>query len=98
VPWGRKAFEGYLGDNEATWAKYDATELVMIEISEAHILIDQGTDDQFLEEHLRTDIFTTACEKMGQKTTIRMQEGYDHSYFFIATFIEDHLRHHAAAL
>ena len=66
--------------------------------TEATILIDQGTDDQFLKEHLRTDIIETACEKTGQSAIIRMQDGYDHSYFFIATFIEDHLRHHAEAL
>lgn len=98
VPWGRKAFEGYLGSDEASWAEYDATELVMRGTTDANILIDQGTDDDFLKEHLRTDIFTTACEKMGQAATIRMQPGYDHSYFFIATFIEDHLRHHAKTL
>ena len=98
VPWGRKAFEGYLGNNEDSWRAYDATDLVMQNQTPATILIDQGTDDQFLKEHLRTDIFTTACEKTGQPATIRMQDGYDHSYFFIATFIEDHLRHHAAAL
>ena len=98
VPWGRKAFEGYLGNNEDTWRAYDATDLVMQNQTEATILIDQGTDDQFLKEHLRTDIFETACEKTGQSAIIRMQNGYDHSYFFIATFIEDHLRHHAEAL
>lgn len=98
VPWGRSAFEGYLGADETAWAEYDATDLLMRGMTEAHILIDQGTDDDFLKEHLRTDIFKTACEKMGQAHTIRMQPGYDHSYFFIATFIDDHLRHHAKAL
>ena len=98
VPWGRKAFEGYLGDDEESWRAYDATDLLMQNQTSATILIDQGTEDQFLTEHLRTDIFTTACEKTGQPANIRMQTGYDHSYFFIATFIEDHLRHHAAAL
>jgi len=98
VPWGRKAFEGYLGKNENTWANYDATELVMKQPSEAHILIDQGKDDQFLEEHLRPEIFDVACQKMGQKLTLRMQDGYDHSYYFIATFIEDHIKWHAEAL
>jgi len=98
VPWGRKAFEGYLGSDEESWRAYDATDLVMQNQTCATILIDQGTEDQFLTEHLRTDIFTTACEKTGQPANIRMQTGYDHSYFFIATFIEDHLRHHAAAL
>ena len=98
VPWGRKAFEGYLGDNESRWVDYDATELVMKQPSEAHILIDQGTDDEFLKEHLRPEIFDIACQKMGQNLTLRMQEGYDHSYYFIASFIEDHMKWHAEAL
>ena len=98
VPWGQKAFEGYLGKNEATWANYDATALVTATLSPANILIDQGLDDDFLAEHLRTDIFERACAESGQPATIRMQPGYDHSYYFIATFIEDHLRHHAAGL
>ena len=98
VPWGRKAFEGYLGDNESRWADYDATELVMKQPSEAHILIDQGTDDEFLKEHLRPEIFDIACQKIGQNLTLRMQEGYDHSYYFIASFIEDHMKWHAEAL
>lgn len=98
VPWGQKAFEGYLGPDPELWADYDATELLMRGTTEAEILIDQGMDDQFLTEHLRTDIFSAACAKMGQKSNIRMQAGYDHSYFFIATFIEDHLHHHAKAL
>lgn len=98
VPWGQKAFEGYLGPDQESWTDYDATELLMRGTTNTEILIDQGTNDQFLEEHLRTDIFETACAKMGQSANIRMQPGYDHSYFFIASFIEDHLRHHAKAL
>jgi len=98
VPWGQKAFKGYLGDNKDTWTKYDSTQLVKVGPSLAHILIDQGTEDNFLEEHLRPEIFRAACTEMGQALTLRMQDGYDHSYFFIATFIEDHLRHHAKNL
>jgi len=98
VPWGQSAFTGYLGEDTTTWAAYDATHLVGKTPSAAHILIDQGTDDQFLEEHLRTHIFEAAAKAAGQATTIRMQESYDHSYYFIATFVEDHLRHHAKAL
>jgi len=98
VPWGRKAFEGYLGKSESIWAKYDATELVMKQPSEAHILIDQGTDDEFLQEHLRPELFEIACQKMGQKLTLRMQDGYDHSYYFISTFIADHIKWHAKVL
>ena len=95
VPWGQKAFKGYLGDDENDWQAYDSTLLVKAKPSIAHILIDQGTDDNFLEEHLRPEIFKAACTEMGQALTLRMQDGYDHSYYFIATFIEDHLRHHA---
>ncbi len=98
VPWGQKAFEGYLGKNAQDWATYDATALVTQQPSKAHILIDQGTNDQFLEEHLRTHIFEKAAKAAGQDATIRMQDGYDHSYYFISTFIEDHLRHHAKSL
>jgi len=97
VPWGQKAFKGYLGDDENTWKHYDATELVS-NPSKANILIDQGTDDNFLAEHLRPEIFQAACTKSGQATTLRMQQGYDHSYYFIATFIEDHLHHHVKNL
>lgn len=98
VPWGQKAFKGYLGDNEADWAAYDSTALVRQSPSKAHILIDQGSDDNFLEEQLRPEIFKAACNHAGQELTTRIQNGYDHSYFFIASFIEDHLRHHAAHL
>jgi len=93
VPWGQKAFKGYLGEDESNWAQYDATGLVT-NPSQANILIDQGTYDNFLTEHLRPEIFQAACARSGQATTLRMQEGYDHSYYFIATFIEDHLRWH----
>lgn len=99
VPWGEKAFSGYLGPDKDAWAEYDATAL--IEAGKRHpgtILIDQGDADNFLEEQLRPTFFVDACAKAGQGVNLRMQPGYDHSYFFIATFIEDHLRHHAAAL
>lgn len=98
VPWGQKAFRGYLGEDQEAWKAYDATELVKARPSQATILIDQGTDDNFLEEQLRPEIFEKACKEAGQPLQLRMQKGYDHSYFFIATFIEDHLRHHAAVL
>ena len=99
-PWGHKALGGYLGDDHAAWAEYDAC-LLMEKHGAAEgveILIDQGTHDNFLEEQLKPELFEAACEKVGQKLTLRRQEGYDHSYFFISTFIEDHLRHHARAL
>jgi S-formylglutathione hydrolase len=98
VPWGKKAFGRYLGEEASTWAQYDAVELVGKDASSAEILIDQGTDDQFLTEQLKPDLFEAACTAAGQSLTLRMQRGYDHSYYFIASFIEDHLRHHAARL
>lgn len=98
VPWGQKALKGYLGNDETSWAAYDATSLVTANPSKTDILIDQGKADQFLEEHLQPELFDTACKKSGQSVTIRMQDGYDHSYYFIATFMEDHLRHHADRL
>ena len=97
-PWGTKAFTGYLGDDQETWRQYDASELVHTTSSKAKLFIDQGSDDQFLEEQLRPDLLVEACEEVGHHFELRMQPGYDHSYFFIATFMEDHLRHHAEAL
>ncbi|MGD9799305.1 MAG: S-formylglutathione hydrolase [Parvularculaceae bacterium] len=99
VPWGKKAFANYLGADETTWTEYDATRLLETRgASAAHILIDQGTADQFLSEQLRPQLFADAARKTGQKLTLNMRDGYDHSYFFIATFIEDHLRWHCQAL
>jgi S-formylglutathione hydrolase len=98
VPWGQKAFCGYLGEDQEAWRAYDACELVRRNPSDATILIDQGAADSFLAEQLRPELFEKACEDSGQKLELRMQPGYDHSYFFIASFIEDHLRHHAAVL
>jgi len=95
VPWGQKAFTAYLGEDTSQWKQYDATELVQQQKSDAHILIDTGDSDQFLEEQLKPEIFIQACEKAGQSLNYRMQPGYDHSYWFVASFIEDHLRHHA---
>ncbi len=98
VPWGEKAFAGYLGKDRQSWADYDATALVLSGRKSGGILIDQGDADQFLMEQLRPELFASACQTAGQELELRMQPGYDHSYYFIATFIEDHLRHHAAAL
>jgi len=98
-PWGQKAFGGYLGDDREAWARYDATRLV--ESGARHpgaILIDQGEADPFLERELHPARFAAACEATEQALELRMHEGYDHSYYFIATFIEDHLRHHAGVL
>jgi S-formylglutathione hydrolase len=101
APWGRKAFSRYLGPDEAAWRQYDATEL-MLELpgarDRAEILIDQGLADQFLTEQLYPDAFAAACRKVGQALTLRRHAGYDHGYYFISSFIEDHLRHHARLL
>ncbi len=98
APWGQKAFTGYLGANQEIWKAYDATELVLTQPFRHPILIDQGTADQFLEKQLMPEVFQQACEKAGQSLILRMQEGYDHSYYFISTFVKDHIRHHAEAL
>lgn len=97
-PWGDKAMTAYLGANRSTWAMHDACELVRGGGHPSRILIDQGDADGFLEEQLKTHLLEEACAEAGQEATIRMQPGYDHSYFFIATFMDDHLRFHGAAL
>jgi S-formylglutathione hydrolase len=97
-PWVHKAFTNYLGADQETWRAYDASVLVLTAASNRPILIDQGTADPYLEEQLLPKVFEQACEKAGQPLTLRLQEGYNHNYYFIATFIEDHIRHHAAAL
>ena len=103
VPWGKKAFSGYLGKDMASWADYDATRIVAAMGPDSasgrpQILIDQGMDDQFLDEQLAPDEFAKACDAAGQRLVLRKHPGYDHGYFFISTFIDDHLRHHAASL
>lgn len=96
-PWTHKAFTSYLGADQSKWRAYDASELVLTAKYNRPILIDQGTADQYLDQ-LLPDVFEQACNKVGQPLTLRYQEGYDHSYYFISTFIGDHIRHHAAAL
>lgn len=98
APCGQKAFGAYLGADREAWRRYDASELVRAQRFDGTILIDQGTHDQFLEVQLHPETFADACQAAGQKLTLRMQPGYDHGYFFIQTFMADHLRHHAAAL
>ena len=97
VPWGKKAFSNYLGPDE-DWKQYDASELVRENSDGRHILVDQGMDDQFLDEQLSPDAFEEACAEAGQRLTLRRHEGYDHSYYFISTFMEDHIQHHAETL
>jgi len=98
VPWGRKAFGGYLGTDHDAWLVYDATHLVQQAPRVDEILIDQGLGDKFLDEQLRPDLFADACAQSGQKLQLRRHAGYDHGYYFIQTFMADHLAWHARAL
>ena len=97
-PWGQKALPRYLGDDSAAWRAYDACALLADGARVADILVDQGDADNFLSEQLKPDLLRTACENAGVPLTLRLQPGYDHSYFFISTFMEDHLRWHAERL
>lgn len=92
--WGVKAFTGYLGKDKLKWLEYDPISLIATRGWNGPILVDQGTRDEFLMEQLKPELLMDACLKAKIKLNIRMQEGYDHSYFFIATFIEDHIRFH----
>ncbi len=96
-PWGEKAFGTYLGPDRERWRAYDATLLIPSATERLPILIDQGTSDEFLERELMPERLEEACRAAGHPLTLRRQTGYDHSYYFIASFMEDHLRHHAAA-
>jgi len=99
VPWGQKALPRYLGDNRASWKAYNACALIRSGARfPGAILVDQGDADKFLEAQLQPERLDRACRDSGQALTLRLQPGYDHSYYFISTFIEDHLRHHARAL
>jgi S-formylglutathione hydrolase len=100
-PWGHKAFSGYLGPDEAAWLAHDASALMAAQQSApypAGILIDQGLADKFLAEQLHPEAFEAACAQANQALTLRRHAGYDHGYYFIASFIDDHLRHHAKQL
>src|SRR5690606_22694798 len=100
-PWGEKAFSAYLGDDRAAWAAHDAARLIEAGEGEGafdDILIDQGDADDFLAEQLKPELLAAAAEAAGQKITLRMQPGYDHSYFFMASFIDDHVAFHARRL
>jgi len=97
--WGQKAFGNYLGHNQESWREYDASELVARKAFPTPILIDQGTGDQFLkDQQLLPEKFSAAAAKSGQELVLRMQDGYDHGYYFIQTFMADHLAHHAKLL
>lgn len=99
-PWGKKAFRHYLGDDVKNWRGFDATLLIETSHASEHLpmMVDQGDADEFLTEQLKTERLIAACEAAGYPARITMREGYDHSYFFISTFIENHLRFHAKAL
>lgn len=100
-PWGEKAFTGYLGADRAAWAAHDATALMVAQTTVPYpggILIDQGMADKFLPTQLHPELLEAACASVGQPLTLRRHEGYDHGYYFISTFMADHLAHHAKAL
>lgn len=98
VPWGVKAFPRYLGEDVEAWRRYDACELVRERRFPGTLLIDQGMADKFLDTQLRPELFEAACREAGQALELRHHAGYDHGYYFVASFVEDHLRHHAKAL
>jgi S-formylglutathione hydrolase len=98
VPWGRKAFSGYLGNNEQRWRAHDTVALLDDGYRVDEVLVDIGTADQFLERELRPELLETACERANVALTLRRRPGYDHSYFFISTFMRDHIAWHAARL
>ena len=97
VPWGQKVFTAYLGDDRATWLQHDAVALIAHAQQRLPILVDQGQADEFLAQ-LQPELLQAACEQAGHPLTLRLQPGYDHSYYFIASFMADHFAHHAKAL
>jgi len=98
VPWGQKALAGYLGEDRAAWRRHDAVALIEDGARVPALLVDQGTADQFLEQQLRPHLLQAACDAAGIPLTLNMREGYDHSYYFISTFMADHLKWHAERL
>ena len=98
VPWGQKALKAYLGDDLAAWQAHDAVALIASVTERLPLLVDQGDADEFLAEHLKPELLQAACDKAGHPLTLRMQPGYDHSYYFIASFMGDHVAHHAKTL
>jgi S-formylglutathione hydrolase len=98
VPWGIKALGGYLGDEPAAWRRHDAVALIEDGARVSDVLVDYGDADQFLTEQLRPELLQRACAQADIPLTLRRQPGYDHSYYFVSTFMDDHLRWHAARL
>ena len=95
VPWGNKAFSAYLGADQSLWSQYDAVELIKESKVKLPILVDQGTDDAFLKEQLKPELLAQACQAKDYPISLNLREGYDHSYYFIASFIEAHIAFHA---
>ncbi|KQP43226.1 S-formylglutathione hydrolase [Pseudorhodoferax sp. Leaf274] len=98
VPWGQKALTAYLGEDRGSWAAWDAVELVKGAAERLPLLVDQGDADEFLAAQLQPELLQAACTAAGHPLTLRLQPGYDHSYYFIASFLGDHFAHHAQAL
>lgn len=98
APWGEKAFAAYLGDDREAWQAWDAAALVVEAQERLPLLIDQGEDDEFLATQLKPELLRAACKAAGHPLQLRLQPGYDHSYYFIASFIGEHIAHHALAL
>ena len=98
VPWGEKAFAAYLGEDREAWKQYDTVELIGSTREKLPLLVDQGDADEFLETQLRPQLLQAACEATGHPLTLRLQPGYDHSYYFIASFIGEHIAWHAEAM
>ncbi len=98
VPWGEKAFTAYLGDDREAWKAYDATALVASAGEKLPLLVEQGAADEFLDTQLKPQLLQAACEAAGHPLQLRMRPGYDHSYYFVGSFIGEHIAHHAAAL
>ncbi len=97
-PWGQKALGGYLGSNQETWKKHDTCHMISVATERLPLLIDQGDADPFLTEQLKPELLSKAASDNNHPINLRMQPGYDHSYFFIATFMEDHIAHHAKSI
>ncbi|WP_234194091.1 S-formylglutathione hydrolase [Pseudacidovorax sp. NFM-22] len=98
VPWGQKAFAAYLGEDRSAWAAHDAVALIGTATERLPLLVDQGEGDEFLAGQLKPELLQKACDAAGHPLTLRLQPGYDHSYYFVASFIGDHVAHHAKAL
>jgi S-formylglutathione hydrolase len=98
VPWGQKAFTAYLGEDHAAWKSYDTVELLRTASERLPLLVDQGEADEFLQRELRPELLREACDKYAHPLTLNVRPGHDHSYYFIASYIGEHIAYHARAL